>query len=195
MSNATTKAAMPPQPCKPPPFFEGPILRPSPAPKGVGPGRALVPGLVSHTPLPRPLFPICDLFRAPPPRPSFPTWTARIQPATGKQVQSWPASPIAGRTNESKLRRFWRGSSPVAGPRRPRKQPAGKTRWHESNRLEPTATLRRAEAWDPMSQAAEAGGAGLALPVALPRPRLCRGVSCSASHTAMMPPRPRRRHD
>ena len=79
-------------------------------------------------------------------------------------VGSWPASPIAGRTNESKLRRFWRGSSPVAGPRRPRKRPAGKTRWHESNRLEPTAILRRAEAWDPMSQPAEAEGAGLALP-------------------------------
>ena len=98
-----------------------------------------------HTPPQRPLFPICDLFRAPPPRPLFPIWAARIQPATGKQVQSWPASPIARRTNESKLRRFRRGSSPVAGPLSSRHGGAGKTRWHESNRLEPPLLAR--ETW------------------------------------------------
>ena len=168
---------LPPHPLHPLPYpHAAPTLQastllrrpnPPPQPSAATCGSRASPGAwdLFHTPPAEPLFPICDLFRAPPPRPSSPIWTARIQPATAKQVQSWATSPIAGRTDESKLRRFWRGSSPVAGPRRPRKRPAEKTRWHESNRLEPTAILRRAEAWDPMSQPAEAGGAGLALPM------------------------------
>ena len=127
---------------QPLPSFEGAIPRGSPTPQAEGAGPVLPRRRAQelfHTPPPRPFFPIWDLFRAPPSRHSSPIWTARLEPATGKQAQSRRPLPKAGRKHESKLSRSWRGSSPVAGPRRPRHGGAGKNAQNDTIRLEHTS--------------------------------------------------------
>ena len=94
-----------------PPQSAVPLRRTNPRP-GTTPQAKAAGRLVSHTPSAAP-FPYLRLV----PRSPSAAFVSYLRPresnpATGKQVQSWPASPIAGRTNESKLRRFWRGSSP-----------------------------------------------------------------------------------
>ena len=71
---------------------EGPTSAPAQRRKLRVQGLPCCLGLVSRTPSAAP-FPICDSFRAPPPRPLSPIWTPRLKPATAKRAQSWAGSP------------------------------------------------------------------------------------------------------
>ena len=64
-------------------------------------------------------------------------------PRLADECKAEPPIPMAARTDESKLRRFWRGSSPVAGPRRPRRRRAGKNAQNETDRIESPSLATR----------------------------------------------------
>ena len=92
------------------------------------------------------------------PQGSSPICGPRFQPASAQQPPSWLPSPMAIRTNESKLPRSWCTTIPQAAPRRPRHGGRGKNARNDTNRIESPRRAPTPGSRGPRPRASRGGG-------------------------------------